>query len=79
MPSEIAVKMVTKLVNNAAGSILMAKYILQASMKTQNKIKTQYRVKRALFPYAVRLLNEILHNQVSNDKMKNALSILCRF
>jgi hypothetical protein len=33
MPSEIAVKMVTRLVNNAAGSILMAKYILQASIK----------------------------------------------
>jgi hypothetical protein len=33
IPSEIAVKMVTKLVSNAAGSILIAKYILQASAK----------------------------------------------
>jgi hypothetical protein len=39
MPSEIAVKMVTKLVSKAAGSILIAKYILQASTKIENKRK----------------------------------------
>jgi hypothetical protein len=36
IPSEIAVKMVTKLVNKAAGSIFIAKYILQAQL---NKIQ----------------------------------------
>jgi hypothetical protein len=39
MPSEIAVKMVTRLVNSAAGSILMAKYILLAQLDLTKNLK----------------------------------------